>query len=101
MKMSDDDVTDVAINGDNWPVSRKLLMWAGSAMGVTYLTMVFVAGLLVGNAAAWRLSIASAGLSYFCTAANAWNIGKDHVNVALVLYLFALILGSAAGASLL
>lgn len=77
---------------------QKFAVIGGQVNAALYLVMVFVAGLLTGNGAAWRLAIATAGVVYLSYLAHmAWpDTRTDHGLLG-----GTIVLGAAAGLALL
>ena len=68
---------------------RRMMMWAGAAFGVVYLILMFVAGLVTGNAAAWKLATFTTGMAYFATVANVYEGSGGKIAFGLYLVILA------------
>ena len=74
------------------------LLGAQLFAGTAYLASVLVAALLTDHSLAWKLALVSQGLSYLCVSAQVMVPSKL---VAAVLWLLTLLVGAAAGITLL
>lgn len=63
-----------------------------------YLTGCFVAGLVTANAMAWRLALASAGVTYVCYLIQPLGLPRPAVICVVAI---SIVLGLGAGLSLL
>lgn len=83
--------------------ANRLLFIALILNSALYITGVFVAGLVTGHPFAWQLAIVTAALCYFSPFVQLLLVGKPKSQhwPGLVLVIVSILVGAAAGFSLL